>query len=138
MERSGEKRGISYGVSEFGQLLGRLVERVPGAEAAVLSDRRGDAIDFAHLPNRTRAIDVQIAGAQVGQAMSRLRIASILHGLGQPVVLIECAHAKLVAAPLDNEFLLTLALSEHASLARALVEVRDLRPSLRNLLSCDL
>lgn len=125
---------ISEGVSEFGSLLAKLVAAVPGAEAAVISDQRGDAVDFAHIPTRTSALDVQLVGAQIGQTMQRIRVGSIVHGLGHPVVVVECSDAKLIAAPLDGDYLLTLALSENASLARALAEVTEVRPPLRALL----
>ena len=125
---------ITRGVSEFGSLLADLVARVPGAESAVISDQRGDAVDFAHIPTRTSALDVQLVGAQIGQTIQRLRVGTIMHGLGHPIVIVECSDAKLVAAPLDQEYLLTLALSETASLARALAEVTELRTPLRALL----
>ncbi|TPV94004.1 MAG: hypothetical protein B7733_17640 [Myxococcales bacterium FL481] len=125
---------ISTGVSEFGSQLAQLVGAVPGAQAAVVSDHRGDAVDFAHVPSMTDALHVQLVGAQIGQTMQRLRVSSIIHGLGHPIVVVECSDATLIAAPLDRDYLLTLALSEHASLARALAEISLARGPLRALL----
>ncbi|KIG13180.1 hypothetical protein DB30_00488 [Enhygromyxa salina] len=111
---------IDRGVSEFGDLLGALLERNPGALGAVLSDGVDDTIDTAYRPAEISKIDVSIAGAQVGQPMTHLNTASIIFGLGRAQVVIETEESVLITKVLWEKYLLTLLLNRRANFARAM------------------
>ncbi len=125
---------VERGVSEFGQLLGDMLARIPGSRGAVLSDGEDDTIDTAHRPGDVSVIDICIAGAQIGQAMVRLTNDSILFGLGRPQVLIETEAGALVSKLLFREYLLTMLLHRNANLARAMREFEQTAEQLRRLL----
>lgn len=125
---------LDRGVSEFGELLGELIAATPGAFGAVLSDGVDDTIDTAHRPAVISAIDVCIAGAQVGQPMTRLNIASIIFGLGRPQVVIETPEMVLISKVLWEEYLLTLILQHHANIARAMRDFDETAAQLLALL----
>jgi hypothetical protein len=111
---------IDRGVSEFGELLGELLAATPGAYGAVLSDGVDDTIDTAHRPAEISALDVCIAGAQVGQAMTRLNISAIIFGLGRAQVVIEAGDTVLISKILWREYLMTMLLHSRANIARAM------------------
>lgn len=111
---------IDAGVSEFGERMAELLGQVRQASGAVLSDDQGDPIDFARRRGRIEEIDVQIAGAQIGQCMVRLSGNSMVHGLGKPVVIVECLYGMLLAAPLRHRYLLTLVIDRRASISQVL------------------
>src|SRR5262245_29883259 len=96
---------IDRGVSEFGELLAELLAATPGACGAVLSDGVDDTIDTAHRPAEISALDICIAGAQVGQPMTRLNVTSIIFGLGRPQVVIEAEGKVLISKVLWQEYL---------------------------------
>jgi hypothetical protein len=125
---------VQRGVSEFGDLLGEMLAKIPGARGAVLSDGSDDTIDTANRAGDISVIDVCIAGAQVGQAMVRLTEDSLLHGLGRPQVLIETETGVVVSKLLVREYLLTLILRRHANLARAMREFEHTAETIRKLL----
>jgi hypothetical protein len=116
----GDPDAIDRGVSEFGELLAELLVSTPGAYGAVLSDGVDDVIDTAHRPAEISALDVCIAGAQVGQAMARLNISTIIFGLGRAQVIIEAGDKVLISEVLWREYLLTLILHSRANIARAM------------------
>src|SRR5262245_44707699 len=110
---------IDCGVSEFGELLGKLLELTPGAYGAVLSDGVDDTIDTAHRPSEISALDVCIAGAQVGQVMTRLNISTIIFGFGRAQVVVEAGEVVLISKVLWETYLLTMVLHPGANIARA-------------------
>lgn len=116
---------IDPGVSEFGELLAKLLAATPGACGAVLSDGVDDTIDTAHRPAEISALDVCIAGAQVGQAMTRLNVTAIIFGFGRPQVVLEGPDKVLISKVLWREYLLTLVLRPHANIARAMRDFDD-------------
>jgi hypothetical protein len=67
-----EHNAIHAGVSEFGDRMAELLSDVRAASGAVLSDDQGDPIDTARRIHRIEEIDVEIAGAQIGQCLARL------------------------------------------------------------------
>ena len=113
------------GVSEFGDLLGDLLERNPGACGAVLSDGVDDTIDTAYRPAEISALDVSIAGAQVGMPMTALNISAIIFGLGRAQVVIEMSETVLITKVLWEKYLLTMILSRRANFARAMRDFDD-------------
>jgi hypothetical protein len=125
---------IDRGVSEFGELLAELLAATPGACGAVLSDGVDDTIDTAHRPAEISALDICIAGAQVGQPMTRLNVTSIIFGLGRPQVVIEAADRVLISKVLWQEYLLTIVLRPHADIARAMRDFDDIADRVLALL----
>ena len=109
---------IDSGVSEFGDRMAQLLVEVKGASGVVLSDEQGDPIDTARRPDRIEEIDVEIAGAQIGQCVALLNRSSLVFGLGTPMVIVETRHGMLIAKPLQHSYLLTLVLDRRASLTQ--------------------
>lgn len=121
--------------TEFGRVLAELVATVPGALGAVLSDRDGHAVDFAVDPAHYDALDIQIAGAQLGQPLVRTYDGSVRHLIdpsidrsiapsnGSASVLVEAERCALLGAVVEpkERAVLVLVLAQHASLGRALV-----------------
>ncbi len=137
MRRASESwsRGpVERGISEFGQLLGEMIAQIPGARGAVLSDGSDDTIDTALRIGAISAIDVCIAGAQVGQAITRLNNTSVLFGLGRPQVVLETETGILISQLLVREYLLTMVLHRNANVARAMREFEQAADTLRRLL----
>lgn len=125
---------IDRGVSEFGELLAELLEATPGSCGAVLSDGVDDTIDTAHRPSEISALDVCIAGAQVGQPMTRLTVSAIIFGLGRPQVVLEGVDRVLIIKLLWEEYLLTLVLRPHANITRAMRDFDDIADRVLALL----
>ncbi len=119
-------RILHRGVSEFGELLGEFLEATPGSCGVVLSDGLDDTIDTAHWPDSISAIDVCIAGAQIGQAMTRLNVSAIIFGLGPPQVVLEAHERVLISQVLWEEYLLTAVLTPHTNIARAMREFDEI------------
>lgn len=111
---------IDRGVSEFGELLAELLESIPEVNGVVLSDGVDDTIDTAHRPAEITALDLCIAGAQIGQPMTRLNISAIIFGLGRPQVVIEGPDRILISKVLWRDYLLTAVMVPHANIARAM------------------
>ena len=137
MKRSGKEQApeediIDRGVSEFGDLLGDLLARTPGACGAVLSDGVDDTIDTAYRPQLISSLDISIAGAQIGQPMTRLNISSIIFGLGRAQVVVEAGGMILMCKVLWEAYLMTMVLSPGANIARAM---RDFDSTAEELLA---
>ena len=113
---------IDRGVSEFGDLLGDLLATTPGACGAVLSDGVDDTIDTAYRPGKISALDISIAGAQVGQPMCRLNVSTIIFGLGRAQVVIETGETVLISKVLWERYLLTVVLDSSSNIARVMRE----------------
>lgn len=124
------------GISEFGLTLSQLLDRTPGAIGAVLCDGEGDAIDFAHRPAQITELDIQIAGAQVGQAIERIKGNAMLFGLGRfPRCLVECAGGMLIAAPVGSEYIFCAVLSRRANVGKAMQSFEVTQQALIGLLA---
>lgn len=122
------------GISEFGEALAELVESTPGAWGAVLSDEFGEAIDFAYRESEISELDLQIAGAQVGQAMARLQRTATVLGLGHADVILQGSRATLCTSQLFSQYLVTLLLGHDCNIARATRSFRQLSSRLREML----
>jgi isocitrate/isopropylmalate dehydrogenase len=125
---------IDRGVSEFGDLLGDLLAITPGACGAVLSDGVDDQIDTAYRPAEISALDIAIAGAQVGQPMTRLNISTTIFGLGRTQVVIEAGDTVLISKVLYEKYLLTMVLNRRANIARAMRDFEDTGGKLLEML----
>jgi hypothetical protein len=133
-ERPAADDPIDCGISEFGELLAEFLAHNPGAAGAVVSDGVDDTIDTAHRPSGISALDLCIAGAQVGQAMQRLTVSAIIFGLGRPQVVIECSDRVLISQVLWEEYLLTVVLDPHANIARAMRDFEQVAVRVLELL----
>lgn len=107
---------VFAGFSEFGQALGQFMAGRSNVRGAILTDNRGDPVDFAHRPDKLSALDVQIAGAQVEAVASRLQQWSDRHGLGACEILVEASHGLLLFGCPGRECVLT-SLHDHAAYA---------------------
>ncbi|PRQ04383.1 hypothetical protein ENSA5_07860 [Enhygromyxa salina] len=125
---------IDRGVSEFGDLLGDLLELTPGGCGVVLSDGVDDTIDTAYRPAEISALDISIAGAQIGQAMTRMNISTIIFGLGRAQLVIEAGESVLISKVLWEEYLMTMVLSRRANIARAMRDFDDIAAQVLALL----
>ena len=124
---------IDRGVSEFGDLLGDLLALTPAAAGAVLSDGVDDTIDTAYRPAKISALDISIAGAQIGQPMCRLNISSIIFGLGRAQIVIEAEQIVMISKVLWERYLLTVVLeTKGINIARAM---RDFDVTAEKLLA---
>jgi hypothetical protein len=112
-----------------------MVIEVPGAMAAIVSDRVGDAIDFAHDPRTIGDLDVQLIGAQIGQAVEGLAWTSTKWGMRDPSVVVEATRHILIASLVSREYTLALFLGARSNLARALSTFRNNRARLATLLA---
>lgn len=100
--------------------MAQLLRLLPEASGAVLSDESGEPIDSAHRPDRINEIDIQIAGAQLGQLMSRTYGNAMVFGLGPPTVIAESERGMLIARCIQHDYLYTLVIDRKASLNRVL------------------
>ncbi len=116
-------------MSSFGEILQRMVERVPGAVGAVFTDWEGEPVDqFAHIP----PLDIQLVGAHWGivflQASKRLGT----HGLGAvEELLIDGERARVLVRRVSDGYFVVLATRHDAHLATALRELSRGADSLR-------
>lgn len=125
---------ISPGVSEFGERMALLLDEFPTASGAVLSDATGEPIDSARRAARIEEIDIQIAGAQIGQTMARLYGNAIIFGLGTPTVIAEADGGMILARPIMREYLFTLVIDGTTSLSRALIAFEAAAEDLRAMM----
>lgn len=134
--------GIFTGFSEFGRPLADFLELHPQARGAVLSDAEGDAVDFAYREGQLSALDVQILGAQVDRAASRIEVWSAARGYGACEILIEASHGRMCCAFLEGAYVLAVLLEAasgdpeaHTAAAEAvLASFRELRGAIEVLL----
>lgn len=112
---------IHQGVCEFGERMAQLLRDIPHAWGAVLSDGTGEPIDAARRVECIEEIDIQIAGAQLGQCLARTRTTSTIMGLGEFTMIAEADHGLVLARPLLDEYLFTLVTGGAVSLRRAMI-----------------
>lgn len=106
--------------TEFSVVLAALVKQVQGSVGAVLTDIAGDAIDYVHVPNELAELDVQIAGAQIIQAVAETQQTGDRWGLGRATLMFEGPRASILAGMVTSEYLLTVVLAPQSNLARGL------------------
>lgn len=107
---------IFAGFSEFGQALGGFLAARANVRGAVLTDNRGDPIDFAHRPAELTALDIQIVGSQVESVSARVQAWCTRHNLGSCEILVEASHGLLLSGVPARECVLT-SLHNHATYA---------------------
>ena len=69
----------------------------PSIRGAILTDDKGDPIDFTHRHALLSALDAQIAGAQVEQTTTRIQACCDRLGLGSCEILVEASHGILLS-----------------------------------------
>ena len=99
---------VFSGFSEFGRALADYLAGEPAARGAVLSDREGDAIDFAYDPSRVGELEVQILGAQLDRAAARMAAWCAAQGRGACEILIEASHGRMCCAHVDAAYVLAV------------------------------
>jgi hypothetical protein len=105
---------VFAGFSEFGQALGEFMADRHNVRGAILTDNRGDPVDFAHRPAAMSALDVQIAGAQVEAVTARVQAWCTRHNLGPCEILVEASHGLLLTGAPNDECVLA-SLHNHAT-----------------------
>lgn len=117
-------------MSTFGDILQRMVERVPGAVGAVFTDWEGEPVDqFAHIP----PLDIQLVGAHWGIVFLQATARLAKHGLGAvDELLIEGERAMVIVRSVTDGYFVVLATKREAHLATALRELSKTAASLRS------
>jgi predicted regulator of Ras-like GTPase activity (Roadblock/LC7/MglB family) len=106
--------------SAFGEILKRMVERVPGSLGAVFADWEGEAVDqFAHI----EPVEMRLLGAHWGVILSLTR-QRLAHAGPIEEFWIECERAIFLVRPVTDEYYVVLAArrSAHLALARRELE----------------
>lgn len=122
--------------TEFGAVMAELIMRVPGAYGAVLSDRDGYAIDFAHDPEAIEELEMQIVGAQCGLALLATAASAQHRRLGRCEVMFEATRGSVLGTLVDevDGLVLVMLLRARAHLGLALRSFEAARVELAALL----
>ncbi|MBA3549344.1 MAG: hypothetical protein H0T76_22960 [Nannocystis sp.] len=104
---------IFRGFSEFGELLADFIATTPSIRGAILTDDKGDPIDFTHRHALLSALDAQIAGAQVEQTTLRIQAWCARHGLGSCEILVEASHGMLLSGAPQQDCVLSCLHTRH-------------------------
>lgn len=104
--RAGEDP-LFRGYSEFGEVLAEFAASDPSLRAAILTDDKGDPIDFTHRHALLSALDAQIAGAQVEQTTLRIQAWCARLGLGSCEILVEASHGVLLSGAPQRDCVLS-------------------------------
>ncbi len=114
----------------FKSLLKRLLEEIPGAVGAIITDWEGESVD---LVTRSDEYDIKVLGAHTGIILNSLRGALSRIDSGKlDEVLIRTGETKTLIAPLNDEYFLVLALGPEAIAARAATRARRCVAELRS------
>jgi hypothetical protein len=125
------------GFSEFGALLAEFAAADPSLRAAILTDDKGDPIDFTHRHALLSALDAQIAGAQVEQTTLRIQAWCARAGLGSCEILVEASHGVLLTGAPQRDCVLSCLHSrnEHDDPERLLARFAALRRRIAELIA---
>ena len=104
---------IFRGFSEFGELLAEFIAEDPSIRGAILTDDKGDPIDFTHRHALLSALDAQIAGAQVEQTTLRIQAWCARNGLGSCEILVEASHGMLLSGAPQQDCVLSCLHTRH-------------------------
>jgi len=106
----------------FKAMLNEMLERVPGAQGAIVADWEGEAVDQVGLMDD---YDLKLIGAYKGVILTNLRdVASRLNNDHLKEIIITTEHAQMIVVPVTSEYFLVLALNRSDVLGRALFEAR--------------
>ena len=106
----------------FKKLLQALIERVPGAQGAILADWEGEAVDHVgHMDD----YELKVIGAHKGVVLHNLR--QVIDRLGNDdlrEIVITTRQAQTLIIPVTKDYYLVLTLDRSDMLGRALMESR--------------
>ncbi|MCK4536452.1 MAG: roadblock/LC7 domain-containing protein [Desulfuromonadales bacterium] len=106
----------------FKTLLRDMIERVPGAQGAILADWEGEAVDQVGLMDD---YDLKLIGAYKGVMLTNLRdVASRLNNDQLKEIIITTERAQMLVLPVTLEYFLVFTLNRSDVMGRALFEAR--------------
>ena len=106
----------------FKALLNSLVERVPGAQGAIIADWEGEAVDQVGIMDD---YDLKVIGAHKGVILHSMR--EVVDRLGNDElkeIIITTKQAQTLVLPVTEDYYLVLTLDRSDMLGRALLEAR--------------
>ena len=106
----------------FKALLNSLVERVPGAQGAIIADWEGEAVEQVGLMDE---YDLKVIGAHKGVILHNMR--EVVDRLGNDElkeIVVTTKEAQTLILPVTKEYYLVLTLDRSDMLGRALLEAR--------------
>lgn len=106
----------------FKTLLNSLVERVPGAQGAIIADWEGESVDQVGIMDD---YDLKVIGAHKGVILHNMR--EVVDRLGDgdlKEIVITTKNAQTLVLPVTKEYYLVLTLDRSDMLGRALLEAR--------------
>jgi predicted regulator of Ras-like GTPase activity (Roadblock/LC7/MglB family) len=106
----------------FKNHLNSLVERVPGAQGAIIADWEGEAVDQVGLMDD---YDLKVIGAHKGVILHNMR--EVVDRLGDDElkeIVITTKQGQTLVLPVTKEYYLVLTLDRSDMLGRALLEAR--------------
>jgi len=106
----------------FKSLLNSLIERVPGAQGAIVADWEGEAVDQVGIMDD---YDLKVIGAHKGVILHSMR--DVVDRLGDDElkeIIITTKEAQTLVLPVTNDYYLVLTLDRSDMLGRALLEAR--------------
>ncbi len=109
-------------MNAFADILQAIVERIPGAFAAVFADWEGESVgEFAR---EMETLEIQIMGAQWGVVWADLQRALSRARLGGARELVICGERALVLVrSVSDEYYVVLAVKPDGHLAKAMAEL---------------
>ena len=106
----------------FKFLLNSLIERVPGAQGAIVADWEGEAVDQVGIMDD---YDLKVIGAHKGVILHSMR--DVVDRLGDDElkeIIITTKEAQTLVLPVTKDYYLVLTLDRSDMLGRALLEAR--------------
>jgi predicted regulator of Ras-like GTPase activity (Roadblock/LC7/MglB family) len=106
----------------FKSLLNSLLERVPGAQGAIIADWEGEAVDQAGLMDD---YDLKVIGAHKGVVLHNMReVADRIGDEELREIVITTNRTQTLILPVTHDYYLVLTLDRSDMLGRALMEAR--------------
>ncbi|RLB61848.1 MAG: roadblock/LC7 domain-containing protein [Deltaproteobacteria bacterium] len=106
----------------FKSLLNLLVERVPGAQGAIIADWEGEAVDQVGIMDD---YDLKVIGAHKGVILHNMR--EVVDRLGDDElkeIVVTTKEGQTLILPVTKDYYLVLTLDRSDMLGRALLEAR--------------
>ena len=113
----------------FKETLENLIERVPGAQGAILSDWEGEAVDQV---SRIGEYELKVIGAHKGIILTNMRQAMRdLESDALEEIIVTTERNQTMILPVTQDYYLVLTLERGEALGRALFEARKTIAVLR-------
>lgn len=105
----------------FKTLLKTLVERVPGAQGAIIADWEGESVEHVGIMDD---YDLKVIGAHKGVILQNMR--EVVDRLGDDLkeIVITTRQAQTLVMPVTEDYYLVLTIDRSDMLGRALLEAR--------------